>query len=108
DDNGASIGIEEDYPFVKDHDRDGWELWLTSVTSTSLSTTAAADLRVTFAVLEEKTVARIEVGPAAKPVFAKPPKGERKEVFLVRLNNSTQELQGQDMLDYQANRWARV
>jgi len=106
DDNGASIGIEEDYPFVKDHDRDGWELWLTSVTSTSLSTTAAADLRVTFAVLEEKTVARIQVGPAARPVFAKPPKGERKEVFLVRLNNSTQELQGQDMLDYQAKRWS--
>ena len=104
-DDGTIIGIKEDYPFVKGNDRDGWELWLTSVTSSSLSTTAASDLRVTFAVLEEKTVARIEAGPAAKPVFAKPTKGEKKEAFMVRVNNSTQELQGQNMLDYQAKRW---
>ena len=104
-DQGAIIGIEEDYSFVSGNDRDGWELWLTSVVSSSLSTIAASELRVTFADFEEKTVAQIEVGPAAKPVFATSPKGERKEAFMVRVNNSTKEYQGRDMLEYQARRW---
>lgn len=63
---------------------------------------------MTFAVLEEKTIARVEVGPAAKPVFATPTKGEKKEMFMVRVNNSTKEFQGQDLLDYQAKRWPGV
>ena len=104
-DNGAIVGIEEDYPFVKGNDRDGWELSVTSAVSSSLSKVAASELRVTFAVPQGKTVARIDVGPAAKPVFAKPPKGGNKEAFMVRVNNSTEELQGQEMLDYQTNRW---
>ncbi|MCY3786464.1 MAG: DUF262 domain-containing protein [bacterium] len=104
-DNGAIVGIEEDYLFVKGNDRDGWELWLTSVVSTSLSKMAASELRVTFVNLQGKTVARIDVGRAAKPVFATPRKGENKEAFMVRVNNSTEELQGQEMLDYQTKRW---
>ncbi len=104
-DEGAIVGIEEDFPFVHGNHRDGWQLWLTSVVSSSLSETAASELRVTFAVLADKTVARIEVGPAAKPVFATPTKGEKKETFMVRVNNSTKEFQGQDLLDYQAKRW---
>jgi hypothetical protein len=35
-----------------------------------------------------------------------PSKGsEKRQVFLVRINNSTQELTGQDALDYQRTRW---
>lgn len=107
-DNGKIIGIEEDYPFVKESNRDGWELWLTSVASSSLSTIAASELRVTFAVLEEKTIARIDVRPASKPVFATPQKGEKKQAFFVRVNNSTNEFHGQDLLDYQAKRWPGI
>jgi len=103
--DGSIVGVEEDYPYVKGADRDGWELWLTSVVSTSMGKVAASELRVTFGDLEGKTVARIEVGPAAKPVFAAPPKGEKKEVFMVRVNNSTEELRGQELLDYQSKRW---
>ncbi|WP_419926474.1 GmrSD restriction endonuclease domain-containing protein [Candidatus Poriferisocius sp.] len=108
DDGGAAVGIEEDFPFVSGNHRDGWQLWLTSVVSSSLSETAASELRVTFAALEEKTVARIEVGPSARPVFATPAKGEKKDAFMVRVNNLTKEFQGQDLLDYQAKRWPGV
>ena len=107
-DDGAIVGLEEDYPFVKGKNRDGWALWLTSISTSSLSASAASDLRVTFALLDSKTIAQIEVERAAKPVFATPTKGEKKEVFMVRVNNSTQEFQGQNMLDYQARRWPGV
>jgi hypothetical protein len=32
-------------------------------------------------------------------------KGEKRVQFLVRINNTTQELVGQDALDYQHHRW---
>ncbi len=34
-----------------------------------------------------------------------PLKGEKKEVLYARVNNSTQELTGQSLLDYQKKRW---
>jgi hypothetical protein len=39
-------------------------------------------------------------------VFAASGKGnEKRQVFLVRINNSTQELTGQEAHDYQRARW---
>lgn len=104
DDQGVPIGIESDYPFVKGHDRDGWELWLTAVVKTALGTVAATDLRVHFCTIEGRTIARIDVRPGADPVFATR-KGESREVFFARLNNSTAELSGPDLLTYQQKHW---
>lgn len=55
--------------------------------------------------IDGSAVARIVVGPAAQPVFATATKGDRKPVFLVRINSSTRELHGQEALDYQPKRW---
>jgi hypothetical protein len=104
-DDGSPVGIEEDWPFLKSPDQDGWELWLTDAISTSLGKVAAAEVSVQFCHLNDRGVARIEVGPAAKPIFATSPKGDKKQVFLVRINNSTQEFAGQEALDYQKKRW---
>ena len=104
DDHGDPIGIESDYPFVKGRDRDGWELWLTAVVKTALGTVAATDLRVRFCTIEGRTIARIDVRPGAEPVFAAR-RGESKEVFLARLNNSTEELSGPALLTYKQKHW---
>lgn len=104
-DDGSVVGIEDDYPLLRKSDRDGWELWLTDLTATTLGKAAAADLNLQMGLLDDRTVARIDVGPSAKPVFATSPKGEKKQVFLVRINNSTQELNGQEAVDYQKSRW---
>lgn len=54
-----------------------------------------------------RTVSDIDVGPAARPVFAATTSksGEKRPTFFVRINNSTQELYGQDAHDYQRSRW---
>ena len=83
---------------------DGWELWLTDALTTTLGKAAGTDVSLSYAEVDARTVARIDVGPAAQPVFATP-KGERKPAFLVRINSSTQELAGHDALDYQRKRW---
>lgn len=105
DDDREIVGIDEDFPLLKKADRDGWELWLTDAASQVLGKAAAAELAVRIAVLDGKHVARIDTGPAAEPVFAKPLDATGKPMFLVRTNNSTQELAGQEALSYQKSRW---
>ncbi len=106
DDAGKIVGIDEDFPFLKKPDRDAWELWLTDAISHGLGKAAAAELEVRIAEVDGKFVARVDTGPAAGPVFAIPPGGNGKPAFLVRINNSTQELDGQEAHEYQKKRWA--
>ena len=104
DDEGRPVGIEEDYPLVKGRDRDGWELSLTTAVKNALGPVAATDLAVGFCTLDDRTIARIDVRPGAEPVFASR-KGEQREIFFARLNNSTEELSGPALLSYQRKHW---
>ena len=104
DDRGHPVGIESDYPHVRGENRDGWELWLTGAVKNALGTLAATDVPVRFCVIDGRTIARIDVRPGAEPVFAKR-KGESREVFFARLNNSTEEVGGPALLDYRQKRW---
>ncbi|GAA0926813.1 GmrSD restriction endonuclease domain-containing protein [Pseudonocardia zijingensis] len=105
-DDGAIVGIEEDFPFQGNkRNVDGWDLWLTDMLAASLGKAAATDVSMSYATIDDRTVAKIVVGPAAQPVFATATKGERKPVFLVRINSSTRELLGQEAHDYQRKRW---
>jgi len=103
-DSGEIPGIEGDYPFLKSADTDGWGLWFSDLTSTRLGKAAAAEIQLGFAELSGKTVSRIDVGPAASPVFVS--NGDGKDSFFVRINNSTKELSGKEQHEFQGNRWA--
>lgn len=104
-DDGSVVGVEADYEFVKGQDADGWELWLTRLVETGLGKVEASELDIRFCPLEAGTVVRVEVGPSPEPVFATPPKGERRKVFVARINNSTEELDGPELLEYRSRRW---
>ena len=104
DDGGRPVGVERDYPFVKGGDRDGWELSLTTAVKNALGQVAVTDLAVGFSTVEGRTIARIDVRPAADSVFATK-KGEQREIFFARLNNSTEELSGPTLQSYQKKHW---
>ncbi len=104
-DGGQVRGIEDDYPFLQKQDADGWDLWFTTALSTALGKPAAAEVDLSFVERDGHLVARADVGPAAAPVFAKRPKGDGRELYLVRINSSTQELTGAEMLAHQKQRW---
>lgn len=104
-DDRSIVGIEEDYAFVNPRNRDGWEQWLTALVKTRVGQVAATDIRVSFADIDGRTVARIDVGLGGKPVFARPMEGPKQEKFFVRLNVTTEDLSGSEMLDYQKKRW---
>ena len=101
---GEVVGIEQDFEFVHGT-TDGWILWLNDLVSESLGKAAATDFTVRFVQIDDRTVARIDVGLAPKPVFARTLKGEKSEKFVARINSATIELAGQEMLDYQKKRW---
>ena len=105
DDSGNPVGIEQDYPFVKSHNRDGWGLWMKDLVSKTAGAVAVTDLRMRFHEVDGKMTARIDVSPAAQPVFATTVIQPKRDVFYVRLSASTEELTGQEFLDYQKKRW---
>ena len=80
DDGGGIVGIEQDYPFVKPRNQDGWEQWLTDLVVKSSGGVAATDIDVTFVGVDGETVARVGIRPGAEPVYATPTKGDRKPV----------------------------
>ena len=104
-DETSIVGIEEDYAFVTPRNRDGWEQWLTALVKTRVGSVAVTDFGVTYADIEGRTVARIDVKRGGKPVFARPMDGSKQEKFFVRLNATTEDLGGSEMLDYQKKRW---
>lgn len=106
-DDGGIVGIEKDFPTLGKKNLDGWELWLTDVLERSFGKAAATDVSVAYGELDGAAIARIEVGPAARPVFttAKGTKADLKQAFLVRVNNSTRQLVGPEAHDYQRKRW---
>ena len=77
---------------------------MTTAVKNALGPVAATDLAVGFSTLEDRTIARIDVRPGAEPVFATK-KGEQREFFFARLNNSTEELSGPALLSYQKKHW---
>ncbi len=94
-DDGAIVGIEEDFCVPREEERRRVELWLTDMLAASLGKAAATDVSLSYGEIADRTVARIVVGPAAQRVFTTPAKGVCKPVFLVRINSSTRELPGQ-------------
>lgn len=101
-DQGKLHGIEPDFPYVHSKNTDGWDRWLVDLVSSKIGASAATDLRVWFCVMNKKTIVRIDVSRATNPIFAKRSNGN---VFLARLGNSTREMSGPDLLEYQKKRW---
>ena len=108
-DGGEPVGIEQDFPFVKSNNRDGWTLWMTDLVSKTMGPVAVTDLRIRCHEIDGKTIARVDVNPAARRVFCKTVKGPKRDVFYVRFAASTEELTGQDLVDYlEKKQWAVV
>ena len=102
-DAGDAIGIEQDYPFVKGGNRDGWERWLTDTLISALGKPAAALLKVRFAEVNARTVGRVDVDRSPEPVYAR--YGGKESVLFVRVNNVTHQMEGADLQAYIAEHW---
>ena len=106
-DDGNVIGLGADYGTLGSKgNRDGFELWLRQHLANNLSVETAGLVRVKFDDVGGLDVCTVTVPPSGKPVFAKPHegKGDLTE-FWVRDGNRTEQLHGDQMVEYQQNHW---
>jgi predicted HTH transcriptional regulator len=105
DDNGHVLGLEPDYLTLGKSSRDGYELFLTQLLDVHLSGAALALARISFSEIDGKDVCRVDVAASAQPVFARPIDGKQHTEFWARIGNSTRQLVGTDMAEYQREHW---
>lgn len=105
DDDAEVVGIDADLSVLNGADLDRYELWLHDLLQRCLGRAVLRNVRVAFERLEGHDVARIDVQPAPAPVFLRPHTGEKHPRFVVRLGNSTRELEVDEAVGYVALQW---
>ena len=107
DDDGNVLGLDTDYKTLGSKgNRDGFELFIRQLLDTNLSVSTAGMVNVRFDATEGRDVCVVLVAPAGKPTFAKPVTGGAGPTdFWVRIGNSTKQLHGDEMIEYQELRW---
>lgn len=106
DDEGNPLGIDDDLKtFGAKNNQDGYELWLHQHLSNNLSIQTTGLIKVRFEEINSKTVCVVVVAASGKAAFAKSHGGQSANEFWVRVGNSTKQLHGDDMLEYQKDHW---
>lgn len=100
-DDGDILGIQPDLDFKK-QDLDGYQNWLSTLLMNSIGqATVAKGINVRFESAEDKVVCLVDVSRSSVPVYAETVKG--KDIFYVRVGNTTRMLSGQEMVRYVEN-----
>ena len=97
-DEGDILGIQVDLDYKK-QDLDAYQNWLSTLLSNTIGQSSVAkNVGIRFETLEEQVVCLVDVLQSPTPVYADTVKG--KEVFYVRVGNSTRILEGSQMVSY--------
>lgn len=102
DDDGNILGIQPDLE-LKEWDGDRYVNTMSQRIGSDLGMDAAAMTTITLEIFPQGTVCNVEVLPSPNPVFLKAPNNQF--AFYVRVNNTTQELRGNDLANYVKRRW---
>jgi hypothetical protein len=103
-DDGAIVGLENDYKTLKKHDRDGFEQALMTAVATKLGGDACHSVQIVFHSVDAKDVCRVMVAPMQRPVYVKD--GDTPKLY-VRTGALTRELNVQEAIDYTSTRWPK-
>jgi len=108
DDDGTVLGIEPDLATLGSRQNiDGYELFLRQLLENSLSAVTAHTVQIRFHDLHGRQICEVAVAASGRAVFAKSARGSGTETseFWVRVGNSTRQLHGDDMVQYQEEHW---
>lgn len=101
-DDGAILGLENDYKTLKKQDRDGFEQAIMTAIATKLGGDACHSVQIVFHAVDAKDVCRVMVAPMQRPVYVKD--GDTPKLY-VRTGALTRELNVQEAIDYTSTRW---
>ncbi len=103
-DEGAIIGLENDYQTLKRKDKDGFEQLIMSTVSEKLGTAACSYIRLIFHTHNDMEVCRIIVNRAGFPVYMKDGNSQK---FYVRTGSGTRDMDIQDAINYISQNWPK-
>ena len=103
-DDGAVVGLADDYKTLKKPDRDGFEQVLMTAIAAKLGGDACRDVQMVFHALENKDICRVIACPAHRPIYVKD--GDNPKLY-VRTGVSTRELNVQEAINYTSARWPK-
>jgi hypothetical protein len=103
-DDGSIFGIETDQRLWKQdqRNRDTYENWLTGLLLEAYGKQHTANLRISFARLNDNDICRVTILPSASPVYIK--EGNLETLF-VRTGNSTRALTVKEAVAYHQQRF---
>ncbi len=104
-DSGKVLGLQPDYQTLSKRNRDGYELFLIQLFGNHLSGSAPTLARISFEEVDGLDVCRIDVAASAQAVFVKADGAKAHDQFWVRIGNSTHQLSGPRMAEYQRDHW---
>ena len=97
-DDGDILGLQPDLEF-KNQDLDSYHNWLSTMFMNTVGEANVAQfVKIRFETADDKVVCLVDVEKANKAVFADTIKG--KEVFYIRVGNTTRILSGSEMINY--------
>lgn len=103
-DDGTVAGLDNDYRTLHDPDRDGFERFIMSLVRTRLGGDVCTLVHVTFHRAGERDICRVIVEPSNRPVYLL---DQGAAHFLVRMGNSTRELDVREAMEHIERRFAR-
>lgn len=104
-DNGEVLGLDYDYQTLKKPNQDGFEQVLMTAIAANLGADLCTHVSILFHVIGNKTVCRLIVAPANRPVFISQ---NNTPKLYVRTGGATRDLNIQEALEFAVIRWNRA
>ncbi len=101
-DDGNAVGVEKDLE-TKSWDIDKYVNSITSSIISELGAVAGAMTKISVEDFERRKICLFEIQRSPDPVYLRTSKNPK--TFFVRINNSTRELLGPDLVSYTRKRW---
>ena len=97
DDEGDTLGLENDYKTLKHKNKDGYERAIFRIISTQLGHEACFSNHISFYVINEKEICVVDIEPSKEPVYVN---DGTNTTFYVRTGNATYPLTVKETVDY--------
>jgi schlafen family protein len=104
-DDGQILGLENDYASLKKKDRDGFEIRIYQLISSSIGVEFCANIQTTFFNLDGKDICAVEVEASKNPAYVQ---ANGKTPFHVRVGNATKTLTIKEAVRYISLRKSRA
>jgi CBS domain-containing protein len=101
-DDNKVIGIDDDYPLIKGHDRDGYQNFIISKLSNCVGNYFLQYVSVSFHNLLGKDLCQVDVRPSDKPAYLS---NKGKQEFVVRTGNNSRPFKISEAAQYITKRW---